>query len=325
MTSSDKQLKGNEKMAIAEHNDVMSVSDIVGTLSETTVGLAMHKRRWSIRKALTTEQKKLMADGFHADAESVSGTKKLLDTRNEAYRDVNRILTDAYLFWTSRTIPYPQHGIRLIKKDKVVEFDRDFLSYQNRLALAVDDLNRELPAIIEQQRTKLGDLFSMSDYPRTVEGMYELSYDVHSIKPPSYLAQLEPELFAEQMQRAQDRIQHSISLLENEFLSEIQKFTEQLIGGLTKTESGRRKTVRESTIDRLNTFFSRFQSLNLSSSGQLNQLVSGLKDVMAGRDLKDLRKHDQVRAEVRTQLAKLQGEVDRMIETRSGRQFDLAD
>lgn len=305
--------------------DVLSVTEIVGSLSDTTVGLAIHMKKWRIGKALDQGQRERMAQNFAAESTAVSGRKKLIDTSNEQYRMVNRVIEEAYSFWKFHTIPYPQHGLRLINRERVQSFNDDFAAYQNRLTIAVDELEAVLPGLIDAQQSKLGQLFSRSDYPQSVEGLYELSYDVHDINPPSYLAQLDPNLFREQMQRAQDRIQHSISLLENEFLSEMQKFVEQLVNGLSKTEAGKRKSVRESSITKLNEFFDRFSELNLNSSGQLNTLVTRAREAMNGRGLSDLRTNDGVRDDVRAQLAAIQGEVDRMIETRTGRQFDVVE
>lgn len=305
--------------------DVLSVSEIVGSLSDTTVGIAIHTSKWRVGKALDRDQRVTMAKAFASDETVVSGRKTLIDTKNEAYRVVNRIIEESYSHWKFQTIPYPQHGVRLINRNALAEFAESFTTYQNKLTIAVDQLEAQLPGLIESQRGKLGQLFRRSDYPQSIVGLYDLSYDLHDINPPTYLAQLNPDLFREQMQRAQDRIQHSISLLENEFMAELQVVVQRIVTGLSTNEDGKRKSVQDSSIQKLNKFFQRFGDLNLNSSGQLNTLVRQAQEVMAGHKITDLRKNDTVRDAVRQQLAAVQTEVDRLLDMRTGRQFDITE
>jgi len=310
---------------ITSPREMLSTSEIVGRLSDTMCGVSLHLKQWRTNKGLNNQQRETMADAFGAVNQSVSGSKKLINTKNESYRAVGRVFNEAYAFWQYHSIPYPQHGMRLQKKSSVSEFRQQFVQFQNRMTLAVDDLERELPSLMEEQKVALGRLYSVADYPRSVSGLYELSFDISDINPPSYLAQMEPELFAEQMERAQERIQHSISLLENEFLKDMNTVVESLVNGLSKTEGGKRKSLRDTSVNRLNEFFSRVNELNLNSSGQINSLIGRARDAMAGRQLTDLKNDDSTREDVKTQLEKVKKEVALMIETRTGRQFELAD
>ena len=309
----------------AQPRDMLSTSEIVGRLSDTMCGVSIHMKQWRINKGLTTEQRGTMADAFGAKNQSVSGSKKLINSKNETYRNVGRVFSEAYAFWQYHSMPYPQHGMRLQKKDAISEFRQQFMQFQNRMTIAVDDLERELPSLMEAQKDELGRLWCEADYPRSVSGLYELSFDVSDINPPSYLAQMDPALFAEQMERAQERIQHSISLLENEFLKDMAEVVESLVKGLSKTEGGKRKSLRNTSVAKLNAFFSRVNELNVGSSGQINSLIDRARDAMAGRQLTDLKNDDSIRDDVKDQLEKLKTEVDLMIETRTGRQFEIVD
>ena len=309
----------------AQPRDMLSTSEIVGRLSDTMCGVSIHMKQWRTNKGLTPEQRGTMADAFGAMNQSVSGSKKLINTKNETYRNVGRVFSEAYAFWQYHSMPYPQHGMRLQRRDGISEFRQQFMHYQNRMTIAVDDLERELPSLMEEQRVSLGRLYSEADYPRSISGLYELSFDVSDINPPSYLAQMDPALFAEQMERAQERIQHSISLLENEFLKDMAEVVESLVKGLSKTEGGKRKSLRNTSVKKLNEFFQRVNELNVGSSGQINSLIDRARDAMAGRQLTDLKNDDSIRDDVKDQLEKLKTEVDLMIETRTGRQFEIVD
>src|SRR5262245_54285632 len=80
--------------------------------------------RWlGVRKTLTPEQKNQAAETFNAEGDFLSATKKLLDTRHAAYKEVTAVRGKIISYWRALTLPYPEPGIRLIKQNHIETFN----------------------------------------------------------------------------------------------------------------------------------------------------------------------------------------------------------
>src|SRR5690606_25267312 len=75
------------------------------------------------RRSLTSEQKAQAAGTFGAEGTFLSAGKKLIDTRHAAFQAVTSIRSQATGFWRSITVPYPEPGVRLIRRDDIAMFD----------------------------------------------------------------------------------------------------------------------------------------------------------------------------------------------------------
>src|SRR5688500_12010683 len=68
-----------------------------------------------VREALSAEQKAQAAEGFGAEGAYLSAAKKLLDTRDPAFRAVTSVRSRATGFWKGVSLPYPEPGLRLVR------------------------------------------------------------------------------------------------------------------------------------------------------------------------------------------------------------------
>jgi hypothetical protein len=70
---------------------------------------------FGVSKTLTPEQRATAAEAFDAEGPFLRATKKLLDTKDPAYRAVTAVRGKITSFWKSQSMPFPEPGIRLIK------------------------------------------------------------------------------------------------------------------------------------------------------------------------------------------------------------------
>src|SRR5215471_733277 len=99
---------------------------------------------------------------------------------------------------------------------------------QAELAEAVAQLSRRYQELKSAARHRLGRLFCPADYPESLAGMFELSFDFPSVEPPDYLKQLGPQLYEQEAQRASARFQETVELAEQAFLDEFTKVISHL-------------------------------------------------------------------------------------------------
>ena len=253
-------------------------------LQSDWAGIRLSFGRMGTRKTFTPGQRATAADEFDADAGYISAGKKLIDTNDPAFKAVGKIFTKARETWTDCTLPYPEPGVRLIKQDRIDGLTSKLAGYQVELADAVTHLEERYDELRERSREKLGDLYNPADYPATLEGLFRIEWDLPSLAPPEYLMG-NPQLYAEQSAKIAARFNEAVGLAEDAFAEQLFKLIDNLTRKLSGLDDGTEKVLHGSTIDNMMEFFSRFKTLNLHSSAELDKLVEQAEAAISGKGL----------------------------------------
>jgi hypothetical protein len=235
---------------------------------------------------------------------------------------VTAIRTRISDYWKGLSLPFPEPGVRLIKLESVEEFDRQMCDYRAELEDAVANLDRHFDELKRAAARRLGSLYSASDYPETLIGLFGVSYDFPSIEPPEYLVQLSPGLYEREQERVRARFEEAVRLAEQAILEEFSKLVAHLTERITGTnEDGSEKIFRDSAVDNLSDFFERFRSLNVRSNPQLDDLVTQAQRAVRNVGAQDLRDSESLRGQVSTQLSRVQASLDSMLVDRPRRRI----
>jgi hypothetical protein len=272
-----------------------------------------------VRKSLTPDQKSQAADTFGAESEYFSAGKKLLDTSHVAYKAVTSVRGRVLAYWKGISLPYPEPGIRLIRQDDIPAFDVQLASLKSELQEAVVTLDEHYAELKLAARRRLGRLFNQADYPPSLTGLFDVSYDFPSVEPPDYLRQLSPQLYEQEAQRVAARFDEAIQLAEQAFTEELAKLVSHLTERLSGSEDGKPKVFRDSTIENLGEFFQRFRHLNVRSNQQLDELVGQAQRVIREVQPQALRDNLSLRQQVATQLSGVQSVLDGLLVDRPRR------
>ena len=142
------------------------------------------------RKTLAPEQRDTAARAFHADRELLSASKLILDTKNPAYRAVAAVRSEASSHWRTVTLPFPEAGIRLLPQNSLGLFAQTMQTYRERLQEAARELASQYDTIKSEAERRLGTLFNASDYPTTLDGLFDLEVSYPTIEPPKPVEEL---------------------------------------------------------------------------------------------------------------------------------------
>jgi hypothetical protein len=274
-----------------------------------------------VRRTLTHEQRSQAADRFGAQEDYLSAAKKLLDTSHPAFRAVTSVRSQVAQYWRLQSVPYPEPGIRLIRRDMIHAFSLRLASFQVELAEAVGILGQSYAELQAAARRRLGQLFNPADYPDSLSGMFAVSYDFPNIEPPDYLRQLSPKLYEQEAARVAARFDEAVQLAEQAFMEELSRLVSHLTERLTKTTDGKPKVFRDSAVDNLHEFFDRFRQLNLHSHEQLDELVRQVERVTAGASPQALRDDQPLRQQIASQLSVVQSALDGLLIDRPRRRI----
>jgi len=69
------------------------------------------------------------------------------------------------------------------------------------LAEAVERLDEHYDELKSAAREQLGSLFNEADYPQSLQGLFDVTWDFPSLDVPDYLRQLRPELYQQECER----------------------------------------------------------------------------------------------------------------------------
>jgi len=243
------------------------------------------------KRALEDAKLTTAAAAFGADTDFLGASKKLLNTKDPAFSAVTKIKSRIGTLWHDCTLPYTEPGIRLMRENRLNTFVEQITAYRDELHAAVDALESSYSRLREEARYKLGDLFNESDYPLTLIGLFDVTWEFPNVTPPDYLRTLNPALYEAERARMMGRFNEAVTLAEQAFMAEFQGLVSHLAERLTgvNESTGQPKAFKDSTVNNLREFFDKFSSLSVRSSPQLDAMVEQAKGLLSGVDPSSLK------------------------------------
>ncbi len=294
-------------------------TDYGDRLRTTMAAMRLSFTWFGTRKSLSSEQKAQAADTFHAEGKYISAGKKLIDTGDASFRAVTSLRTQATAYFKGMSLPYPEPAIRLVPQGSLDQIDARMQMFRDELAEAVDQLDQRFGELKYEARDRLGDLYNDGDYPDTLRGLFELTWEFPSVEPPEYLRRLNPQLYEQECDRVKTRFDEAVQLAETAFMDELNKMVEHLAERLSGGEDGKPKVFRDTAIENFTEFFERFQRLNIRSNEELDQVVERARRVIDGVAPQTLRDSESLREQITSQLAAVQSSLDGLMVDRPRR------
>jgi ElaB/YqjD/DUF883 family membrane-anchored ribosome-binding protein len=211
------------------------------------------------------------------------------------------------------SLPYPEPGLRLIRQDDVEQFAAQMRRFKEELDQAVVELDEHYAELRDAARQRLGSLYDPTDYPSSLNGLFDVAWEFPSVEPPEYLLRLNPELYAQERQRMAARFDEAARLAEEAFTGEFAKLVGHLVERLTPGVDGQAKVFRDTAVGNLTEFFARFKTLNVGSSAELEQLVETAQKALTGAAPAAVRENSALRQTISSQLAAVRSGLDQLL------------
>lgn len=277
----------------------------VQDLKAKTIGVSLSFKWWGIRKAVKDSAKVEIASHFETSLDSLTISKHLINSRNPHYRKLTSLRNRIRKGWIDSSLPYVEDGIRLLRRDHVNCFDADMNEHRAELNQAMESFSSNWSSICVEAQGRLGKLFNANDYPPSVGNLFGFDLTWPNLEPPSYLMQLNPELYELEKQRMELKFQESLVLAEQAFATEFKALLDHLVERLQPDPTGEKKTFHASTVENLAEFFDKFKLLNVTGNVNIEELVIKAQGVLAGVTPKDLRTMENVRLDVGKSMAEI--------------------
>jgi hypothetical protein len=299
-----------------------AANDPAGELIRAFAPVRLRFTWFGVERSLTPEQKAQAAEPFQANAKALRAAKRLLDTRHPAFRAVTAVRGQVESYFKGMTNAYPEPGIRLVRREKLDEFEGTIRDLRVELDDAVGRLDEKYHELRDAARAELGGLFSATDYPDSMAGLFGFEHDYPNLtEPPRFLVD-SPELYERESRRIRERFEEAVRLTEEAFLAEFAAMVDHLCERITgANEDGSPKIFRDSAVGNLTEFFERFLQLNMRSCAELDQLVERAQRAVRGVGARDLRDSGALRERVAHQLGQVQAALDGMLVDRPRRRI----
>lgn len=304
-----------DEPATASTNDMAAADRLRTTMMAVRVCFTW----FGTRKTLSPEQKAQAAESFGAEGQYLTAGKKLLDGTHPAFKTVTAIRGRIISFWKGISLPFPEPGLRLIRQQDISAFDVQMTTLRVELDEAVAQLDQHYEELRAAARNRLGSLYNPGDYPASLRGLFGIAWEFPSVEPPEYLSRLSPRLFDQECERVTARFDEAVQLAEEAFLNELNRLVSHLTERLSGSEDGKPKVFRDSAVENLTEFFSRFSQLNVRSNADLDQLVEQARSILSGVGADRLRDASALRQHVATQLSVVQSEIEGLLVNRPRR------
>lgn len=317
----------NQPDSDSNHTDTRLNHDPASLLHRQFSAVRISFTWMGVRKSLSREQKAQAAEPFGAHTNYLSAAKKLLDTRHPAFREVARIRYQIQRYWRHNSLPFPESGVRLVRRERIEEFNRQMVQLRDELHQAVEQLDRSYAELLDDARNRLGRLFNHQDYPTSLGNLFGVEWDFPSVEPPEWLRHTAPSLYHEESQRIRQRFNQAVELAEQAFMAELNDLVEHLVDRLrgesdsTSGASGGQRIFRDSAVRNLRQFFERFRALNIHSHQGLDELVRQAESAISGIEPQDLRNHQQLREQVARNFQQVRNQLDQMMIQRPRRRI----
>ena len=242
-----------------------------------------------------------------ADDRIVPPSKRLLDHRMPEVKQLVKLKNTALAEWRDRTLPYPERGIRLLRKSLLVAHEDAMKLLQSQIDEAAAQLENRRAEIIADAATKLGKTFNFADFPSSFVGAFQINLGYPSLHPDEALKYLNIAVYDTQNAMVAERFDQAVALAEQAFRDELAKLVARMCERLDgKLDKGKPKVFRDSLVTNLTDFFAQFKQLNVGSSDELDELVAKAQMAVKGVTPDKLRDNAQLQQSVRKQMLKIE-------------------
>ena len=161
--------------------------------------------------------------------------------RHPVFKAVTAVRSRAISYAKSVSLPYPEPGVRLLRQDRIDQFDVQMREFREELGQTVRKLDDHYADLRQAARERLGTLYDPSNYPDSLIDMFSMEWDFPAVEPPDYLRQLNPQLYEQECQRVQARFDDAVRLAEEAFTGELAKIVSHLTERLSGQVDGHRR------------------------------------------------------------------------------------
>jgi hypothetical protein len=262
---------------------------------------------------------------------SATGEK---DPENEAIRNSKELMVSPELeavkkkhnqirgWITENSVPSMlKAGSYMVAIGLVADVHRKLQNFRDELKPLVTDLRSAYQQRKEEGMARLGDLGREEDYltDEQLAEKFVFEWQWIAFSTPKKLASVDPAFFEQAKAEHAEHWKQATDQMQLVMRQAMKGLVDHMVDRLTPEEDGKKKTFHATAVDNLAKFLGEFEMKNITDDRQLKELVEKTQSLLAGVDVKKLRKDEDFRTEFRNGFEEVQNRLDALVVNRGTR------
>lgn len=203
------------------------------------------------------------------------------------------------------TLPWSDGGERLLPMQNFVEYKQKLNEYEKEFNAAVQEFCAKYSTLISAQAFLMGALFKRDEYPAPsdIPSKFELRYTMSPVPETNdFRVNTSDETRRELEQQYAKAYEDRLNKMSQELWDRLHGCLKHLADRLADTEDGERKIFRDSLVGNAVELCGLLTKLNVTNDPKLEDARKLLEAAVCNLDPKDLRKSNDARKEIKTQV-----------------------
>lgn len=227
-----------------------------------------------------------------------------------------------------RRVSFLKRGLYLYPATLVEWAEVRIAEAQAKIDEALDALESKWEAILREDERRLAPLglFDAADYPSLarIREATRIRYAWMRFAVPEALAEINRAVFEAERKKAAAMWSEMYDEIRLAYRETLQQFVEKIRAALVPGEDGKRRVLRQSTLDNLTEFLNAFRLQDVTNDTELRALIDRAKAALNGSDAEVLRTEPRASARVATAMEEIGAAVQELVITQ-GRKVRLRD
>lgn len=275
----------------------------VASIASSAVLVDLNISVWTGRKM----DKKVSAeiDADHSTQVRAGNYHKALMAGAQELEAINKYASNIRSWHSQQTLPWSDAGTRLVHTMRLFDYKAELAIREREFEHLINEFLIAYDTLVQGAQSRLGSLFNANEYPPrdVVASKFGMRY-VFSPLPTSgdFRVDIGNEGLEElkrEFDTQQDRYIQQAML---DVWLRVKDVTERLSNQLRVDDSGGKGKLYQSTLDGALELCGMLGSMNLTNDPELDQVRKNLQMTLQGVDLKELKKDEQVRLSVKSEI-----------------------
>lgn len=259
-------------------------------LNQKAMLVKLSMSHWTARKYDKSVSDKVAEE--HGASRDSGRYHKVLVAK-EAIHGVLRAVNDAKVFHTNNTLPWLDHGVRILPAANFEDYSKAMRELQANFENHASEFCGNYPSFIEDAKQSLNTLFNSDDYPSDIQSKFAFSVD---ISPLPTATDFRVELQAADVSRIQADIKARVEAARVLAMKDLWERLFSTVSSMADRLSEKDAIFRDSLVNNLRDLCSILPKLNIDDDPRLEKLRKDIEDKLCDTDAKDLRQDEIARA-----------------------------
>ena len=209
------------------------------------------------------------------------------------------------LWHASQTLAWGDNGTRLLPMGNFFEYKKELAIREQEFNTAVSAFLTQYPVLVTAMAFQLVDLFSREEYPdvNTVASKFKMRYSFSPVpESGDFRVDTEAQTKSDLEEQYKSAYEEKLNTANTELWTRLHTQLTHMSERLSLDASGDKKIFRDSLIENTLSLCGMLSKLNVTNDPKLEEARRSLERAMTGIDAKELRNHDDARAETKSRI-----------------------